>query len=203
MQPASSSRMNIYRITHCLTFCLALSLVGLCTSEALVSSSTSFLPRSLRARGGSTAATSGAEDGSKTSMRNPMTCVLQVPPSTSLKGLNGEGGGGDKNIKLSVKKSNGVAAKTPKKSNGTDREDIDAIVPAEYIAETKLPTDVGQFQLRAYRVAKGSNEFMGNEPCVIYSPDKSPFGKDGSLAEGVPVRIHDQCLTSEVFRSQR
>jgi GTP cyclohydrolase II len=38
---------------------------------------------------------------------------------------------------------------------------------------------------------------------VIYCPDKSPFGINGDLAEGVPVRIHDQCLTSEVFRSQR
>jgi hypothetical protein len=38
---------------------------------------------------------------------------------------------------------------------------------------------------------------------VIYFADKSPFGHDGELRENLPVRIHDQCLTSEVFRSQR
>lgn len=87
----------------------------------------------------------------------------------------------------------------------------DAIVEADYIADTKLPTDVGQFQLRAYRVKRTNGdeepEHYQNtnalEPVVIYSADKPPFGKDGHLAENVPIRIHDQCLTSEVFRSQR
>jgi GTP cyclohydrolase II len=63
------------------------------------------------------------------------------------------------------------------------------------VAETKLPTDLGQFQLRAYRVPGAP---LGQEPCVIYSRDRPPFGQSA-----VPVRIHDQCLTSEVFRSQR
>lgn len=82
----------------------------------------------------------------------------------------------------------------------------DPVVPAEYVAETKLPTDIGQFQLRAYRVAGLP---VGTEPCVIYARDKPPFGvgtdasgKD-NLNQHVSVRIHDQCLTSEVFRSQR
>jgi hypothetical protein len=73
---------------------------------------------------------------------------------------------------------------------------------AEYVAETKLPTDVGQFQLRAYRVPGAPK---GQEPCVIYARDKPPMGLAGigKGAAHVPVRIHDQCLTSEVFRSQR
>jgi hypothetical protein len=70
----------------------------------------------------------------------------------------------------------------------------------EYVAETKLPTDIGAFQLRGYKIPGAP---LGQEPCVIYSRDKPPFGKDGAPAVGVPVRIHDQCLTSEVFRSQR
>lgn len=74
------------------------------------------------------------------------------------------------------------------------------IIPAEYVAETKLPTDVGQFQLRAYRVPGAP---LGQEPCVIYCRDKPPFGTATHPAQHVPVRIHDQCLTSEVFRSQR
>lgn len=70
----------------------------------------------------------------------------------------------------------------------------------EYVAETKLPTDIGAFQLRGYKIPGAP---LGQEPCVIYCRDKPPFGKDGAPAVGVPVRIHDQCLTSEVFRSQR
>jgi 3,4-dihydroxy 2-butanone 4-phosphate synthase/GTP cyclohydrolase II len=83
-------------------------------------------------------------------------------------------------------------------------EFIDHPIPAEFVAETKLPTDVGQFRLRAYRTEQDPvNEFTGREPSVIYAADKSPFGDDGQMAENVPIRIHDQCLTSEVFRSQR
>lgn len=80
---------------------------------------------------------------------------------------------------------------------------VDQPIPAEFIAETSLPTDVGQFRLRAYRTGPTGNEHSGREPAVIYAADKSPFGIDGDLKEGVPVRIHDQCLTSEVFGSQR
>ena len=94
------------------------------------------------------------------------------------------------------------------------QQDPDPVLQADFIADTKLPTDVGQFQLRAYRVRheETDTEFDPDlpyqntnalEPVVIYSSDKPPFGKDGKLAENVPVRIHDQCLTSEVFRSQR
>jgi len=85
-------------------------------------------------------------------------------------------------------------------TNGLGR---DQLIDAEFVAETNLPTDLGHFRLRAYRVARTANEFMGSEPTVIYSTDKPPFGKDGKLARNVPVRVHDQCLTSEVFRSQR
>jgi len=77
-------------------------------------------------------------------------------------------------------------------------------VPVTFVADTRLPTDVGQFRLRAYRIdAANPNEHIGTEPCVIYCATKSPFGSDGKLMEGVPIRVHDQCMTSEVFRSQR
>ncbi|GKY99197.1 hypothetical protein MPSEU_000875100 [Mayamaea pseudoterrestris] len=75
----------------------------------------------------------------------------------------------------------------------------------EFVAETKLPTDLGQFQLRAYRVPDDGSvasrkllPALGGDPCVIYATNHPPF-RQSSL----PVRIHDQCLTSEVFRSQR
>lgn len=116
--------------------------------------------------------------------------------------------------------ANGHSKKNGKKKNGSadpnsNNNFHDPVVAAEYVADTKLPTDVGQFQLRAYRVHRSDldldleNEDLtyqntnALEPVVIYSSDKPPFGEDGRLAENVPVRIHDQCLTSEVFRSQR
>ncbi len=81
----------------------------------------------------------------------------------------------------------------------------DRPIPAEFVAESALPTDVGQFRLRAYRTEAedNANEYCGREPSVIYAADKSPFGVDGKLNKGVHVRIHDQCLTSEVFGSRR
>jgi hypothetical protein len=98
----------------------------------------------------------------------------------------------------------------------------DVITAAVHVAETKLPTDIGQFQLRAYRIpdspdnhnpnsnGSGKRNYPGTtasiaqqEPCVIYSRDKPPFGNATHYAQNVPVRIHDQCLTSEVFGSQR
>ena len=82
-------------------------------------------------------------------------------------------------------------------------EDVDLLTKATYIAETNLPTDLGLFRLRAYRIPRTNNQHVGTEPCVIYAADKPPFGKDGKLAKDVPVRVHDQCFTSEVFRSQR
>ena len=94
---------------------------------------------------------------------------------------------------------------------------VDARVPVKYVAETNLPTDIGHFRIRAYRIEEfenairephplGAGAGLGSEPCVIYSTDKPPFGSKGGErggAKAVPVRIHDQCFTSEVFRSQR
>lgn len=93
----------------------------------------------------------------------------------------------------------------------------DEIIPAAYVAETNLPTDVGHFRIRAYRIEEvedamkephplGRGAGLGSEPCIIYCTDKPPFGPKGGErggAKDVPVRIHDQCFTSEVFRSQR
>jgi GTP cyclohydrolase II len=106
-----------------------------------------------------------------------------------------------------MKKING---KKPKKSEDINEEEeslsktnLDQIIPAEFVAETSLPTDLGNFRLRAYRADQSDNRYVGTEPCVIYATDKPPFGEDGKMAENVPIRVHDQCFTSEVFRSQR
>jgi hypothetical protein len=112
-------------------------------------------------------------------------------------------------------------------SSSNDDDDVDddvdgnfvtnRVIPCEFVAETNLPTDVGHFRLRAYRISDDDfssqrrNRFVGTEPCVIYAGDKPPFGIKGGAdgnkvmkgKKSVPVRIHDQCFTSEVFRSQR
>jgi hypothetical protein len=105
------------------------------------------------------------------------------------------GGGGSLNV---IHKRNGGG------HSNTAVDDDHLVVDAAYVAETNLPTDAGNFRLRAYRTAQSTtNKFVGNEPCVIYSARNPPFGSDGKLREGVPVRVHDQCLTSEVFGSNR
>ena len=181
---------------------LCCSLFGVCTNVSNAFSpltSSAFLPRSFKS---SSSTTSTPCDGPST-----LKCVLQMPKSSS----SGSGFNGDEDHLRTFKTlKNGYVKKTmsldfdPLDTRFSSLESYprDTLIPAEYVAETKLPTDLGQFMLRAYR-SEQMSEFAGTEPCVIYSPNKSPFGKDGKLKDNVPVRIHDQCMTSEVFRSQR
>ncbi len=111
-------------------------------------------------------------ESSTQSKHKKLSCVMAAPPSASSSVNGGEDDRSHRN-----------AVQRPQLS----------IKRAEYVAETKLPTDIGQFQLRSYNMADRD----GQEPCVIYCRDKPPS------SHSVPVRIHDQCLTSEVFRSQR
>lgn len=108
---------------------------------------------------------------------------------------------------IEIKSSKGVNGRTKPSisiEKFTDKLGTsDQEIKTKHIAETNLPTDIGHFRLRAYRVEEKmrellKNEHVGTEPCVIYATNKPPFGK-----KDVPVRIHDQCFTSEVFRSQR
>ena len=104
-----------------------------------------------------------------------------------------------------------IAETSAKKTIVTPGGFADTLLPATYVAETNLPTDIGHFRIRAYRIngidtahPLGAGAGIGSEPCIIYCTDKPPFGKkNGERAMGVPVRIHDQCFTSEVFGSQR
>uniref|UniRef100_A0A7S1G170 GTP cyclohydrolase II n=1 Tax=Corethron hystrix TaxID=216773 RepID=A0A7S1G170_9STRA len=83
----------------------------------------------------------------------------------------------------------------------TAESGADAALHTAFVAETSLPTDLGLFRLRAYRITNPEiidNPHIGREPCVIYS------AKDGPQSgHDVPIRIHDQCFTSEVFGSLR
>lgn len=181
---------------------LSFSLVGCCSSEALISSSTAFLPRSLSMRGGS--------EGTKIPQlrKSASTSAFLDLNSSEGQHTNGDGVNGDAaSITVQIRKGRLNGVKNGVSRNGKRNSDdkyVDVAIPAEYIAETNLPTDYGHFRLRAYRCSKEDiNENCGNEPCVIYAADKPPFGTDEQLREDVPFRVHDQCMTSEVFRSQR
>ena len=113
------------------------------------------------------------------------------------------------NAKKTFKKAsvNGFGTTTMIQPTIEAEEEKDKNYPCHYIAETNLPTGIGNFRLRAYRVDENlqklqKNKYIGSEPCLIYCADKPPFG-GGDRGKEVPVRIHDQCFTSEVFGSMR
>lgn len=62
-----------------------------------------------------------------------------------------------------------------------------------FVSECSLPTARGNFRLRAYR-HEGHGRSL--EPVVMVAEGHTDL-------EGVPVRVHDQCLTSEVLGSLR
>lgn len=75
----------------------------------------------------------------------------------------------------------------------------------EFIAECKLPTDKGQFRLRSYRY-KGGKIVVRNGERVLEWTEMEPvvvIHGDISGKEGVMIRVHDQCFTSEVLGSKR
>ncbi len=61
----------------------------------------------------------------------------------------------------------------------------------ERVAEAKLPTEWGEFQIAGYRSLTSAEEFV-----VLYK---------GEMRPDVPtlVRIHSQCLTGDVFGSKK
>jgi len=67
--------------------------------------------------------------------------------------------------------------------------DEEAAPFAEFVSETILPTTAGSFRVRAYR-----DSASGTEPVAIVEGDVRG-------AEALPVRIHDECFTSEVLGS--
>ena len=67
--------------------------------------------------------------------------------------------------------------------------DIKPASSVEFVSETLLPTSAGSFRVRAYRDLKS-----GTEPVAIVQGDTEG-------AEALPVRVHDECFTSEVLGS--
>ena len=240
-QIAATSRPTRRRaLSQCLIYFLGCSMLGMCTSEAYLSSPNAFLPRGLKTRGGADAVRRKTTNTMKMEFHDGLNFNGDSQSEVTLdvvSSLNGNTNGSGKvnGLKINGKKVNGkkvnglangmvngkvngfvngvvsqevrdnvnINAKSFDKKRVINGDDEDQQVPATFIADTKLPTIFGQYRLRAYRFENTSNEFTGNEPCVIYSEDNPPIGKEGEFLESVPIRIHDQCLTSEVFGSQR
>jgi GTP cyclohydrolase II len=67
--------------------------------------------------------------------------------------------------------------------------DEEAAQSAQFVSETLLPTTAGLFRVRAYR-----DFASGTEPVAIVEGDVQGV-------EALPVRVHDECFTSEVLGS--
>lgn len=166
-------------------------------------------------RGGSLSATTNTslDDGdyvrsnpskkSKISLAKGFGTTLLTSNNGSI-GRNGKDGLNGSNDSNSANRRN-----NDKVSGVVEPPEKERTLPCRYVAETKLPTDLGDFRLRAYRIddfhheTYVKNEFVGKEPCVIYFSEKPPFGSTKDKRVDVPIRVHDQCLTSEVFGSKR
>ena len=165
----------------------------------------------------SSSASSADESNHKPQSNNEDEDII---PSPLIRPLNGISAGTKWTTTVNGAHSTTTATTTPtpgksKKTILTPGGFSDAIIPATYVAETNLPNEFGHYRIRAYRIEEfddmstrepnplGAGAGLGSEPCVIYCTDKPPFGGEGGGAKEVPVRIHDQCFTSEVFGSQR
>jgi hypothetical protein len=218
------------RRTPAAVWLVVLLLAPLCRSEAFAARSAFFGRRSMAlVRGGSSETKSSSS--SQQPSPPPLTCVMQAPPS-AVNGYNNGSTPDDRGAdfhnqhqhhqlnskkklgkKLSLSKlpppppfattttsqqpwrqntqqsSKQLQTPLPKQSQ-TDH-------PLEFVAETRLPTKLGEFRLRAYRRGDA-------EPCVIYSAHHPlQNAHDNNADAALPVRVHDQCMTSEVFGSQR
>ena len=70
-----------------------------------------------------------------------------------------------------------------------------------FVAECELPTTHGLFRLRSYRHRKPNGEVI--EPVVMIPANSSIATGAGEPLRDTVVRVHDQCLTSEVLGSRR
>lgn len=83
------------------------------------------------------------------------------------------------------------------KPSDYNNEKADSRNTTRFVAECSMPTDLGLFRTRSY-VYKSEYSEVQLEPVVMIYGNINDIGEDGIL-----MRIHDQCLTSEVFGSLR
>lgn len=98
--------------------------------------------------------------------------------------------------RLSRRTKKNIIDKTPILEDTTDEMVLEQAKKrhiTSYVAECNMPTENGVFKMRSY-IYNSPNQKL--EPVVMVYGDVS--GKDDLL-----VRVHDQCLTSEVFGSLR
>lgn len=90
--------------------------------------------------------------------------------------------------------SNIVGSKNLK--GGAETRRLDQGHDVEFVDECALPTAHGHFRLRAYRWKRPDGTVL--EPVVMIPRNWTRCGPEAPL-----VRVHDQCMTSEVLGSQR
>lgn len=99
---------------------------------------------------------------------------------------------GQVDVEGSKRRNHGVAKDEATPPAPKEREAVKVVTKGRdltsFVSECNLPTEKGQFRLRAYRYR---GEDKSHEPVVMIAGDIR--GR-----EAVPVRVHDQCQTSEV-----
>ena len=103
-------------------------------------------------------------------------------------------------------------AKQPRLSRESPGPGRDALTTT-FVSETRLPTDFGDFRVRAYRCAGGASTQHGPpmEPVALicdapvsgFEEHASTSGDSEGVDAPVAVRVHDACATSEIFGSRR
>ena len=86
------------------------------------------------------------------------------------------------------------AASLPEPSTNAASFDEFSVGQTDFVAETRLPTDRGFYRVRGYRHSVDGGH--PTEPLAICHGDIE--GR-----EGVPVRVHDACFTSETLGSMK
>jgi hypothetical protein len=222
LPPVSSRKTRRRRLPS--SWLVLLLAVPLCRSEAFAARSAFFGSRTRSIRGGASSETK-SPSSSQQPPPPPLTCVMQAPPSAgSVNGYSTPPSPDDfhnqhQHHQLNSKKKLGkklslsklpppppFATTTTSSSQpwrNTPSSKLQPLpkqspvdYPLEFVAETRLPTKLGEFRLRAYR--RGDTE-----PCVIYSAHHPLQNTANDNQAALPVRVHDQCMTSEVFGSQR
>lgn len=83
----------------------------------------------------------------------------------------------------------GMIKDTTKVTTYTVREIFPEEATVVKVAEARMPTEFGEFRIAGYRSLTSDEEFV------------ALFKGDLENEDGVPVRIHSQCLTGDVFHS--
>uniref|UniRef100_A0A0G4G8S0 GTP cyclohydrolase II n=1 Tax=Chromera velia CCMP2878 TaxID=1169474 RepID=A0A0G4G8S0_9ALVE len=90
--------------------------------------------------------------------------------------------------------SRALSAVTAKSAAASHPRHLDPVCVTHFVAECDMPTARGEFRMRGYKHV----DSRGRASDIVVMVSGNLAGR-----EAVPFRVHDQCMTSEVFGSRR